>query len=68
VRRTRVNSVWRAFCLFRDRRKLGDRSFRLRGFSRHLLLGGGELALQALILGFQCLDVGFEDVQTRRMV
>jgi hypothetical protein len=50
----------------RDGGKLRDCSFRLRGFARRPLLGVGELALQAFVLGLQGLDVRFEDVQTRR--
>ena len=52
----------------RDSRKLRNRGCRLRGFLRPPLLSVGELALQALVLGLQGLDVGFEDVQTRRLV
>ena len=41
---------------------------RLRGFSRRPRLGGGELALQDLVLGLQGLDIGLEDMQKRRIV
>ena len=45
---------------FCESRKLDDRPFRTR-------LGGGEPAVQDLVLGLQGLDVGFEDVQKRRI-
>jgi len=35
---------------------------------RHPRFGGGEQSLQAFVLGLQGLDVGFEDVQKRRIV
>ena len=49
----------------RERRKLGDRPVRLRGFSRRPPLGGGEPAPQDLVLGLQGLDGGFEDAHKR---
>jgi hypothetical protein len=61
--------AWRAGALGRLRSEpFGDRLFRLRGFSRRPRLGVGKPALQDLVLGLQGFNVGFEDVQKRRII
>jgi len=61
--------AWRADALGRLRSEpFGDSLFRLRGFSRRPRLGVGKPALQDLVLGLQGFNVGFEDVQKRRII
>jgi hypothetical protein len=61
--------AWRSSALGRLRSEpFGDRLFRLRGFSRRPRLGVGKPALQDLVLGLQGFNVGFEDVQKRRII